>query len=575
MCGILGGNKKNRDFKAGIECLKHRGPDGDKVIEYRDLVMAFARLAIIDLSDKAMQPMSSTEKNVHIVFNGEIYGYKGIRNALIDQYDFQTSSDTEVILALYTIYGERFIEKIDGMYAMAVYDEKKQKLFLYRDRVGIKPIYYYYRNGEIAFSSELKALERILKSEDLRVDMSAIYDYLTYGYIPDPKSMYLDIYKLPPATQLVFDLKKAKIERISSYWEPLINETIDRKRKRIEVEEELCYLLENVVHEQVIADVPVGTFLSGGIDSSIITYETKKASQEVEGYCMGFMDDLYSEIPYAQVAADHIGIKLHIGLLSNDVTNDLYPLLPKWYDEPFGDTSAFPTYLVSKNAANDVRVVLTGDGGDELFGGYPRYTTFISSMKNKRVGMKSRIGYYLWSREYIDDKLWEKEFMSDFDIYSILCDARPDFARSRRKREFGLPSDYDSYWFFRKYYNEDLPPLTRLRYLEFKTYLPCDILTKVDRAAMAVSLETRVPFLDQRIVEFAFSLSQSECNENNELKRLLKLAYRNKLSKETISRKKMGFSIPPQFLRSQISGGMDAWDRLYSELWYDKVKGIA
>lgn len=518
MCGIVGGNISNWDYAGGISRICHRGPDGEQIENYPGMTFAFCRLAIQDLSDLAMQPMNTSDGKVHIVYNGEIYGYQKLKEKLSKKYSFHTSSDTEVVLYSYMEYGEKFIDMIDGIFALAIYDERIQKVYLYRDRVGIKPLYYYYDGSAFAFASELKALEKLLHNVNLEIDKTALYDYFFYQYIPEPKSMYKNIYKLRPATMLIFDVHKNKVIEKKKYWNLDINTSVTRVRTREDISEEMRSLIKQTVEEQLIADVPVGTFLSGGVDSSIITYETSRLKPDVNAFAIGFREAQFDESARAVAFCRQQGISLINQMLENKNIKEIKNNLAGWYDEPFGDPSAYPTYLVSKLAKTKCTVVLTGDGGDELFGGYGRYKNMLA------------LGNSL-KRE---------------DVYFQY--AKPAYTVEDFRVKWNIPKDYNPYWFYDEYYNEDMPILTRMRCLDFMTYLPADILTKVDRVSMAVSLEARVPFLTRRIVEFAFSLSQEECFSGNELKGCLKDAYRGIISDETLFGIKMGFGVPDNYL---------------------------
>lgn len=518
MCGILGGNNRDWNYEQGIDSICHRGPDGKRVEYYGDMTFAFCRLAIQDLSEKAMQPMNSLDGKVHIVYNGEIYGYQGLRDELANKYPFRTCSDTEVILNAYLEYGEKFIDKIDGIFAMVIYDERIQKMYLYRDRIGVKSLYYYYDGTRFAFGSELKSLVNLLDDRTLTIDRLAIYDYLFYQYVPEPKSMYEKVYKLRPATKLIFDIQKQQIIGEEKYWNIKVNTSVGRKRKREDVSEELRELIRQTVREQLISDVPVGTFLSGGVDSSIVTYEASRVKPTMNAFSIGFKEGQYDESGRAAVFCQKKHIYLVQQILRNSDVKEIKNRLPEWYDEPFGDTSAYPTYLVSKLARTKCAVVLTGDGGDELFGGYKRY---------RNVQIKG-------------DQLNRKDVYTQ---YAADASTVEDF-----KIKWGIPDAYNPYWHYDQYYEEEMPIITRMRYLDLMTYLPGDILTKVDRVSMAVSLEARVPFLARRIVEFAFSLSQEECLSGNELKGCLKDAYRGIVPDEILYGIKMGFSVPDNYL---------------------------
>lgn len=518
MCGILGGTERNWNYEEGLKSILHRGPDGNQIKKYSSVCLAFCRLAIQDLSQAAMQPMSSADDKVHIVFNGEIYGYQELKKQLSQEYVFRTTSDTEVILNAYLKYGQNFVEKIDGIFAIVIYDERIQKLLIYRDRIGVKPFYYYYDGKDFAFASELKALEKTINDRELNVDFTALYDYLFYQYIPEPKSLYKNVYKLRPATMMRFDLSTHKIEHVERYWRLHVNATVGRKRKREDVAEELKFLLNKTIKEQMISDVPLGMFLSGGIDSSIISYESRRLNSSIQAFSIGFEETERDESFLAQKFCKENHIDLFCRKMKSSDFRELKGRMALWYDEPFGDDSAFPTYLVSKLAKEKCTVVLTGDGGDEVFGGYGRYKSI------QLLGDKIPI-----------EEVWKK-YGSTGNTTELL-----------RKR-WKISKSYDPYWYFRKYYVEDLPTYTRMRYLDLKTYLPETVLTKVDRVSMAVSLEARVPFLAQRIVEFGFSLSQEEYLSDGELKGCLKDAYKEVIPQEIMFGIKKGFGLPGNYL---------------------------
>ncbi len=517
MCGIAGGNHPGWHYEKAIASILHRGPDGKNVETYQGTTFAFCRLAVQDLSVHAMQPMSSPDNLVHIIYNGEIYGYQKLKDDLKNKYQFRTSSDTEVILYAYLEYGKEFIDKIDGIFAMAIYDERVRKVYLFRDRIGVKPLYYYYKDGKFAFASELKALTEMLDDSALEIDTMALYDYLFYQYVPEPKSLYKHIRKLRPAARLIFDTQEKRIIEADRYWNLFVNASVGRKRKREDVAEELRGLIRQTVEEQLIADVPVGTFLSGGVDSSVITYVTKRLKPEVNAFTIGFQEAQFDESARADAFCRQQHISLTQQILSSKDVRQIRNDLSKWYDEPFADVSAYPTYMLSRLARTNCTVVLTGDGGDELFGGYAHYKT-VASFGNKP----------------------EKE-----KVYQQY--AKPASSVEDYRIRWNIPKDYDPYWHFDQYYKEELPVFTRMRYMDLMTYLPESVLTKVDRASMAVSLEARVPFLARRIVEFAFSLSQEEYLSDNELKGCLKDAYKGRIPDEILYGIKMGFSVPDHY----------------------------
>ncbi|MDE7177482.1 MAG: asparagine synthase (glutamine-hydrolyzing) [Lachnospiraceae bacterium] len=564
MCGILGGNNPRWNYIKGIECMKHRGPDGTKVTKLEDFCLAFTRLAVIDLSENGMQPMFSKDNQVAIVYNGEIYGYQKLRRQLEKRgYQFSSNSDTEVILNAYLEYGERFVAKIDGMFAIAIYDKREGRsgtVRLYRDRLGIKPLYYYYDGRNFGFSSELKGIINMCSDISLQIDNTAIYDYLNYIYIPEPKTMYKNAYKLLPAYRLEFDVYSQKIIKNGAYWKLNINGTRGVQRKQEDLICEVRELIRQSVKEQMAADVPVGVFLSGGVDSSIITYESSQINPQIESFSIGFKEAPYNELNFARQLAVRYQIRRNEKIFDRDVFHENFESLKQWYDEPFADTSAFPTYLVSREARDKVIVVLTGDGSDEVFGGYSRYG--ILEEKEQKKGYDNILISKLYCR-FRKDRKYDWKYLDDLNLYN--SNMAPTLTANDKvlRERLRIPRDYDKLWYFRKYYRKDLPAVTRMQYMDLKTYLPSDILTKVDRVSMAVSLESRVPFLDRRIVEFAFSLSQEDRCPAGEAKGLLKKAYEPVINREILYRTKQGFAVPADYFRRRMS----VQEELLEKLW--------
>lgn len=578
MCGILGGNIKNWNYEKGIEAIRHRGPDGKRVVRYDLCTLGFVRLAIMDLSENAMQPFVSDDGNVILLFNGEIYGFQELRRKLKKKYCFRTTSDTEVILYAYIEYGDDFIKYIDGMFSIVIYDRRLEYLKLYRDRYGIKPLYYLCDCEKFSFTSELKGFTAACQSKsELPVDETAIYDYLAYQYIPEPKSMYKNVYKVEPASYLFYDLRKKKIVKKGHYWHLRVNLKAHGNKKKSDVLSDIRELFKQSIKRQMVADVPVGTFLSGGVDSSIVSYECRQINPSVESFTIGFQEKSFDESCYAQEVAQRCNIYNRKKTVSIESINNVKGILKRLYDEPFADTSAYPTYILSEFARQNVKVVLTGDGGDELFGGYERYKLFYERRKGKIINSSKP--------EVILNKIMKPDtfpyrFLMDIcesglSTYAGLIGIFDEKTYSSWKSLLRIDKDYDIKWFLRKYYHEELPPMTRMRYLDFKTYLPGDILTKVDRTSMSVSLEARVPFLDKDLVEYVFSLAEDECFYDRELKVLLKRAYEDVLPKDILYRKKRGFSVPNRYI-SQCSETKFAtilkqeWKELVSEIKLDK-----
>lgn len=554
MCGILGGNNPAWDYDAAVNEMYHRGPNGQRVERWRDMTLGFARLSVIDLSETAMQPMLSPDGRYAIVFNGEIYDYKENRKILEGKgYHFRTQSDTEVLLYAFVEWREKMVDYFDGIFAFAIYDMVQGKVFLFRDRCGVKPLYYFFDGRNFAFASELKAICKLCNNIHFQIDETALYDYHTYLYIPEPKTMYRNVFKLKSASYLVYDVKTGKIGGVNRYWKVRLNTKEGNKvsKKRLDQKAgELRQLLGNVIARQTVADVPVGTFLSGGVDSSIITAEAAKYVKDVTSYMIGFADARYDESGYAKTAADILHVNLKTKRFGDRDYSGLYGVLPDIYDEPFADTSAFPTYFVSQFAKEDITVVLTGDGGDELFGGYSRYVYAGDLLDKRGRNIRALSELYLRWRDKVSQYqgYWDEICLEDVAKLSPLYQYRVRPDRKKLREKYHIPRDYDDFWYFRKHYHKELPPFTRLRYLDFMTYLNGDLLTKVDRASMRVSLEARVPFLDREMVDFAFSLTQEECNPSGELKGLLKYAYEDVFPRSFLNRKKQGFSIPFSFL---------------------------
>lgn len=570
MCGILGGNKSNWNYQAAVESICHRGPNAQKVLKVKDFHLGFARLSIIDLQDTAMQPMISGDGNYMIVFNGEIYDYQKLRKILEDKgYRFRTKSDTEVLLYAFSEWKEKMVDYIDGIFAAAIMDIREEKIYLYRDRPGVKPLYYYYDGSSFAFASELKAIVKMCIDVSFEIDNTALYDYHTYLYIPDPKTMYKNVYKLEPASCMVFDLKQSKITSKYRYWKVRLNtkegEPVSRKRLN-EKAEELRYHLNNAIARQIVSDVPVGTFLSGGVDSSIVTAVTKSHISDVTGYTIGFTDRNYDESEYAKRVADILKVNLKVKRFTRNNYVKLQKILPELYDEPFADTSAYPTYFVSEFAKQDITVVLTGDGGDELFGGYTRCLFARDNLKDNRLFLGRKLSSIYMDyenelkRNYLEmDTFFKEDVCRLIPQYQFYI--KPD--RKQLRQRYHIDKDYDDAWYIRKFYHKDLPPFTRMRYLDFMTYLPGDILTKVDRTSMKVSLEARVPLLDKEMIDFAFSLTQQECNPGGELKGLFKYAYKDMIPLKLLNRKKAGFSMPHDYVKDDVC----PQEMLLKKLW--------
>ncbi len=564
MCGFVGGTEPAWQYAAATASIAHRGPDASKLHLEAPVHVGFRRLSIIDLDEEANQPMFAPD-GTWLVFNGEVYGFKAVRQDLEKRgHVFRTRSDTEVVLNAYFEWGEAFVDHIDGMFAIAIWDARQHRLKLYRDRPGIKPLYYFHEGTRFAFASELKAIEIACGADQLEIDETALYDFLGYRYVPTPKTLYKNCFKLPPAHWLSFDPVTGTLRGPVPYWSIEIPEE-PSSRSLEECCEELRSLIDASVRDQMIADVPLGFFLSGGVDSSTVVASASTLSSrrdtEVSTFSIGFDSDAVSETPFARVVAELFGTDHHERMLSQADAQEALPSLKSWFDEPFADESAMPTYLVSRVARENVTVVLTGDGGDEVFGGYrtyprfarydrlpswPRFMDSVAHSLRRPFRPRGSVARLL--------NLIEMAFSSGPPLWARIMAGMPVAAKRSYRERFGIPRDYDDWWHYRAHWREDLPLRTRLQLVDFHTFMPDMVLTKVDRTSMAVSLEARVPLLDRRIIEFSFSVPEAIRYHGEEPKGLLRHAYRNILPDHILDRRKKGFGIPRYYLKDFAEG---------------------
>ena len=561
MSGIIGATNKDWNFESAIKALRHRGTDSQQIIHNPDFSLGFTRLALIDLSRAADQPMSVLDGKVWIVFDGKIYAYKTLRDQLISKgYQFKTESDTEVVLNAYLQWGDDFVDHIDGMFAIAIHDLRTRQLKLFRDRPGIKPLYYYYDRKNFAFASELKGITALCSDGSFLPDTTALYDYLTYSYIPEPKTFYKNVSRLLPASELIFDLKEKRILNIRKYWR--LNPTIHRDPSLKRIEEystELRQLIHESVKDQLVADVPAGCFLSGGLDSSIIVAEASALKPDLETFTIGFENKNYSESHFAESVAKNFRTQHHSKILTDVKPDQLFKALKTWYDEPFADTAAFPSFVIAQYARQKTAIVLTGDGADEVFGGYARYKQAKRILEWPRPFQhKLTARLSTWRKKFEQGSLLYK-FLYGLDLvtcdevtcYAMLMGGMTDVDKKIYFKKWQIPKDYDTHWYYRLHYREDFPILTRLQYLDFHTYLPSNILTKIDRVTMAVSLEARIPFLSRKIIEFTFSCPLNILYDQEKLKGLLRKAYQDILPPQILLRERMSCGLPPQYLGRQ------------------------
>jgi asparagine synthase (glutamine-hydrolysing) len=548
MCGIAGirtfdGNDPEPIALAMATCLAHRGPDDHGIFVDKDLALGFRRLSIIDLSRAGAQPMTSASGRFVIVFNGEVYNAERLR-AELPSPEWRGHSDTEVMLACIEAWGlERAVERFIGMFAFALWDRTDRKLILVRDRLGVKPLYYAHTATSFQFASELKALQ-----VDRSIDHAAVALYARYGYVPAPFSIYRNVRKLPPGCMLTF-FTDGRVD-IRSYWNAArVAERVERFRgSEADALAQLDELLADSIRLRMIADVPLGLFLSGGIDSSIVAAHMQRAaSAPISTFTIGFEDARFDEAPHAAAIAKHLGTNHHEQYVRVADALATIPQLGSIYDEPFGDSSAIPTLLVSRMARPNVTVALSGDGGDELFGGYHRY--FLGARNSRRVarvprGLRKPLGRTL--RHVGRFEGVASALILDDPVEVFLRQvANPDLLTGAEEGTFALTD--------RTAWPRLEDPVELMMVLDAMSYLPDDILTKVDRASMSVSLEVREPLLDHRLVEFAWSLPLSMKIRDDRGKWILREALRRDVPDALIDREKQGFGLPvAEWLRGPL-----------------------
>ena len=563
MCGIAGLfdtlGQRNFDpelIRRATTALAHRGPDGEGFYAVPGLSLGHRKLAIIDLAS-GDQPMHAKDGAISITFNGEIFNYKELRAELKDKgHGFATASDTEAILEGWRAWGPAVVDKLRGQFAFALWDHKNQTLFLARDRMGEKPLHYAtLPDGTFAFASEIKAL-LTLPALDLALDTEAVADFFTFGYVPDPKTIYAAIRKLPPAHTLT--LARGRQPVLRQYWNVLAAAGTEQHTA---APEELAARLKEAVRWQMVADVEVGAFLSGGVDSSsVVSQMAQIASAPVSTYSISVGSENRDETEFARSVAARYKTKHQLRNVDPQNLTQLLPRLPQIYDEPFGDDSAIPTFAVCREAARTLKVCLTGDGGDETLGGYRRYRFHLAeealrrrippSLRRSLLGPLARAYPKLdWAPRPLRAKTTLLELSGDDDM----AFARMVSMISEEQRGALLSQDlahrlagYEPSEVIRARFREarEFSPLQRAQYADLTTYLPGDILVKVDRAAMANSLETRPPFLDHDFVAWAFSLDTASKIAGGEGKAILKKAMVPHLPHDLLYQPKRGFSIP-------------------------------
>lgn len=609
MCGIVGfisdKSFSEKDISSTIKDmsleLSHRGPDnaGFWIDNKNNIALGHTRLSILDLSSSGEQPMLSPNKRFVMVFNGEIYNHLILRKKVIDDANnkkykifWNGTSDTETLLVCFEIWGiEKTIERLVGMFSICLYDRNDNQIYLVRDRLGEKPLYYGYVNKTFVFASELKAIKRFPKFDN-KIDKNALKKYFQYMYVPAPYSIYKNIFKLEPGKILSISINKIRknnlakelVNNITPYWSLQDKVKEDNKLliKEDKIFEQLEDCLDDAIKLQSIADVPLGAFLSGGIDSSLITaLMQKNSSRPIKTFTIGFEDPSYDESPFAKKVANHLGTEHSEIHVSSSDAREVIPNLPNIYDEPFADSSQIPTFLVCKAAAREVKVALSGDAGDEIFGGYNRYF-WAPRLWNKVSWIPFPIRFFLgysldsvslnnWnrleglfnasgSRNYtnlgnkagkLGNGLINSKNIDDLYLSLISEWDNPDDIVLGADEEVITPFlNPASSCSISK--NDSL----NMMFKDSLSYLPDDILCKVDRAAMANSLETRVPFLDHRVVEFAWKMPLNTKIRNNQGKWALRKILYKYVPQHIIDRPKTGFGIP---LADWLRGPLRDW----------------
>jgi asparagine synthase (glutamine-hydrolysing) len=599
MCGIAGkiSLSSKEVFLPEIEqmnhAILHRGPDDGGVYISPDqkVGLGHRRLSIIDLSPLGHQPMRYLDR-YEIVFNGEIYNFQEKRTLLEKEgYTFASHSDTEVILALYDKYGEQCLDHLRGMFAFAIYDEKKGRLFAARDRVGKKPLKYFFDGKTFLFASELKAI--LTQPEYHREpDYEAIHHYLTLQYVPAPMTGFKDIKKLEPAHSLTLDIKTGTLEK-KRYWKLDYSKKLDLSED--EWKKRIIDKLDESTRLRMISDVPIGAFLSGGVDSSaIVAMMARHSDKPIKTFSIGFKEEKYNELPYAKMIADRFKTD-HTEFIVEPHAIELLPMLAKQYEEPYADSSALPTYYVSQLTREHVTVALNGDGGDENFAGYSRYAAFQISLLFDRLGfLHKNLGTPL-ARLAADT------------IQNTLFDRIHRFSRSLREDYRRRYMDYTSYFtnpqkaelytdeFKAKVWGNDTYDLIahefnqsgssqraeQAVYADFSTYLPDDLLVKVDIATMTVALEGRSPFLDHEMLELSAGIPfHLKLKGLNNKKYILKEALRGIIPDEVMFRPKMGFGVPindwfrnelKDYTREKLLNGRLIKDQLFRKEYIEHI----
>ncbi|RLJ06987.1 MAG: asparagine synthase (glutamine-hydrolyzing) [Candidatus Aenigmatarchaeota archaeon] len=539
MCGICGFNWEDMELvKRCVQVLSHRGPDDKGVYTDSHVSLGHARLSIIDLSKKGKQPLSNEDGSVWITYNGEIYNYRELRRALEKKgHKFFSNTDTEVIVHAYEEWGLDFPKKLRGMFALGIWDSQRKKLVLARDPIGKKPLYYYYKNGKFVFASEIKAILEV--GIPRNVNLNALLCYVAFGYSLGIQTLFDRVKKLPGGSLLVLDENGMEIKR---YWD--IQENLISGSESFFVKRLSSILTGSTKIRMLASDVPIGSFLSGGIDSSsVVALARKFVDYEMHTFSVGF--DVFSELEYAKITAEHLGTNHHeIFLDGKKVLKEIGKIA--WhFDEPLGDSAIIPNYFLSKEARKYVKVVLAGEGGDELFGGYPHYKNNLNALGKPSLvkfigkiflcfpspgfgvfGKAKRYFEYITQPDLLNLELYSTRIASNSQIKSFL------------RFPFQDPHSFAIQPSFRA------SKLNHMLIVDCKNLLPEKYLMKADKATMANSVEERLPLLDKNLIEFAFQIPGKLKIKNGNEKYILRKAVSSILPKEIIQREKTGFNVP-------------------------------
>ncbi len=576
MCGIAGFFSFKEEHRSDFskreiigkmtEEIIHRGPDGNGFYIDELIALGMRRLSIIDL-EKGWQPQYNEDKSIVIVFNGEIYNFLQLKQELIKKgHIFKTNSDTEVIVHLYEEEGIDFVKYLNGMFAIALYDKKQKTLILSRDRMGIKPLHYSIFENFIIFGSEIKSILKFPKFKKT-IDPMSLYDFFTFEFISAPNSIYQNIKKILPGEMLI--IKRGKIQKVK-YWEPKIEK---KDYEFEELKEKIKETFLSSVKYRLISDVPLGVFLSGGIDSTLITGVASQFVSKLKTFSIGFKEETFNELSYAKIASDFFKTDHTEMILSYNKVIELLPNIMNYLDEPLADASILPTYLVSYLSKQKITVALSGDGGDELFLGYDTYKAYkiakyLRWIPKPIVNLGKELSSFLpASQKRISLEFKIKKFLSGLNYKPEISNyiwwgAYPPKLKKRLFTQdfLNLLKDYKDFSpinFYLKKLKNIKDPLDRINYLDLHLYLQDDLLPKVDRMSMATSLEVRVPFLDHRMVELALSIKNNLRMKGFKTKYILKESLKEFIPPPLFKRPKIGFDIPlGKWLRQELKDYM-------------------